>query len=148
VPRLFVHEGIAGMVAIGCIGALLATAGQHFWTAGAAGGGAEAPAYETTGGVDAGSAGGRSLSLSDEGRELVYRYVQAFPDVGPGSARPLGVSERVSDRQELQDLPTILTETIPLLRGYKVVKLDDRILLIDPASREVVVMLPRYRLLP
>ena len=41
-----------------------------------------------------------------------------------------------------------LREEIPLLDAQKFVKLNDRILVVDPASRVVVAMIPRYRLLP
>jgi hypothetical protein len=44
-------------------------------------------------------------------------------------------------------LPAALIQEIPLLRGYKFLKLDDRILVVDPASRTVVAMIPRYKLL-
>ena len=47
----------------------------------------------------------------------------------------------------LQDLPAAVMHEIPLLRGHKLVKLDDRILVVDPASRTVVAMIPRYKLL-
>jgi hypothetical protein len=35
-----------------------------------------------------------------------------------------------------------------LVQGHKFVKFDDRIVVVDPASRLVVAMIPRYRLLP
>ena len=52
----------------------------------------------------------------------------------------------ISDSVELQDLPAMVTEKIPLLEDYKFVKLDDRILVVDPQSRAVVTQIPRYRL--
>ena len=48
----------------------------------------------------------------------------------------------------VHDLPAGVVGEIPLLRGYKFVKLDDRILLVSPADRAVVGEIPRYRLLP
>ena len=47
----------------------------------------------------------------------------------------------------MQDLPASLTREIPLVRGHKFVKFDDRIVVVDPASRLVVAMIPRYKLL-
>ena len=41
-----------------------------------------------------------------------------------------------------------MTGEIPLLCAHKFVKLDDRILVINPTARTVVAMIPRYRLLP
>ena len=52
----------------------------------------------------------------------------------------------LSDSIELRDLPAMVTEKIPLLEDYKFVKLDDRILVVDPQSRAVVTQIPRYRL--
>jgi len=48
----------------------------------------------------------------------------------------------------MQDLPATVTREIPLVRGHKFVKFDDRIVVVDPASRVVVAMIPRYKLLP
>jgi hypothetical protein len=39
-------------------------------------------------------------------------------------------------------------ENIPLVQGHKFVKFDDRIVVVEPASRTVVALIPRYRLLP
>ena len=48
----------------------------------------------------------------------------------------------------MQDLPAAVTRDIPLVQGHKFVKFDDRIVVIEPASRLVVAMIPRYKLLP
>jgi hypothetical protein len=58
------------------------------------------------------------------------------------------LADRLSSDEPTQDLPESLVQEIPLLHAYKFIKLDDRILLVDPASRMVVAMIPRYRLLP
>jgi hypothetical protein len=58
------------------------------------------------------------------------------------------LADALPSDERLQDLPASVTGEIPLLRAHKFVKLDDRILLIDPASRVVVAMIPRYKLLP
>jgi hypothetical protein len=47
----------------------------------------------------------------------------------------------------LQDLPAGMAQEIPLVEGYKFVKLDDRILLVSPATRVVVSEIPRYKLM-
>jgi hypothetical protein len=44
----------------------------------------------------------------------------------------------------LQELPASVTQEIPLVQGYKFVKLDDRILLVSPVDRVVVAEMPRY----
>jgi hypothetical protein len=45
----------------------------------------------------------------------------------------------------LQELPASVTRDVPMVEGYKFVKLDDRILLVRPVDRLVVAEMPRYR---
>ena len=45
----------------------------------------------------------------------------------------------------LQELPASVTRDIPMVQGYKFVKLDDRILLVSPVDRTVVAEMPRYQ---
>ena len=110
--------------------------------------GAIRPAFaddETTGSIDR-AAIAYALPLSDEQRGFVFLGVMNLPDVpeadveAPDSAVPL------PNWVELQDLPAMVTNTIPLLEAYKFVKLDDRILVVNPQSRAVVSQIPRYRL--
>src|SRR3954468_11192699 len=51
-------------------------------------------------------------------------------------------------RMPMQELPTDMIREIPLVRGHRFVKLDDRILVISATSRLVVAMIPRYKILP
>jgi hypothetical protein len=57
-----------------------------------------------------------------------------------------GGASGLSDAVVLQDLPAMVTRKIPLVGNYKFVKLEDRILLVNPDSREVVAEIPRYKL--
>jgi len=102
--------------------------------------------YETTGSV--GPIGSPRLSLSDEQLERLHGSLIAFPDAASRDAQRPALADRLSSEEPTQDLPESLVQEIPLLHAYKFVKLDDRILLVDPASRMVVAMIPRYRLLP
>jgi len=103
------------------------------------------PDDETTGSIER-SAATRALPLSDDQRGLVFLGVINLPDVPeielsrPIAALPAAVA--------LQDLPAMVTSRVPLLRDYKFVKLDDRILLVRPDDRAVMLQIPRYRLLP
>jgi hypothetical protein len=99
---------------------------------------------ETTGSV--GPMSSHRLSLTDEQRHRIFQGLARFADAGNDDA--LDVADKVPGGAPLQDLPASVTTDIPLLRGHKFMKLDDRILLVDPASRVVVAMIPRYRLLP
>jgi len=105
----------------------------------------EAP-DQTTGSAGPMSSGHRPLLLTDEERHRVYRGLTRFPDVSSKDA--LDVSDQVPGGAPLQDLPANVTADIPLLRGHKFMKLEDRILLVEPATRAVVAMFPRYKLLP
>jgi hypothetical protein len=89
---------------------------------------------------------GRPLLLTEEERHRVYRGLTSFPDASSKDA--LDVSDKVPRAAPLQDLPANVTADIPLLRGHKFMKLEDRILLVEPARRVVVAMIPRYKLLP
>jgi hypothetical protein len=90
---------------------------------------------------------GTVLPLTDEQREHIYNGVMRHFDTGNGTQVPRLAEELWSDKP-LQDLPATVTGEIPLLRAHKFVKLDDRILVINPTARTVVATIPRYRLLP
>jgi hypothetical protein len=87
----------------------------------------------------------RLLPLSDEERGRIFEGIMAIRGVGEArvpwtaTAMPIGVA--------LHDLPLGVTREIPLVQGYKFVKLDDRILLVSPLDRSVVAMMPRYKLI-
>jgi hypothetical protein len=87
------------------------------------------------------------LPLSDEQRGWIFMGVINIPDVPDA---PITAQEAVNDLPpsvDLQELPPIVTRRIPLVGAYKFVKLDDRILLVDPADRAVVAQIPRYKLI-
>ena len=102
----------------------------------------EGAAYESTESV------GTVLPLTDEQREHIYNGVMRHPDTARTDTRASGLAEELWSDKPLQDLPASVTGEIPLLRAHKFVKLDDRILVINPSARTVVAMIPRYRLLP
>jgi hypothetical protein len=60
----------------------------------------------------------------------------------------LEVADSLPEEVPMQELPTDIIREIPLVRGHKFVKFDDRILVVSSASRLVVAMIPRYKLLP
>jgi hypothetical protein len=86
-----------------------------------------------------------ALPLSDEQRGHIFDGIMKLDDApvadlpAPAAAVPRSVP--------LQELPAGVTREIPLLQGYKFVKLDDRILLVSPVDRAVVAEMPRYRTL-
>lgn len=105
---------------------------------------------ETTG--SAGSSASRSargeLALSDEQRGRIYDSVMRMPDAPVAQAPPPAVADALPAGVPMQDLPPAIARDVPSVQGHKFVKFDDRIVVVDPASRLVVAMIPRYRLLP
>jgi hypothetical protein len=104
---------------------------------------------ETTGSVSPGAKrAGAELALSDEQRGRIYEGVMRIPDAPVAQAPAPALADALPRGVAMQDLPAGVTRDIPLVRGHKFVKFDDRIVVVDPASRLVVAMIPRYKLLP
>ena len=105
---------------------------------------------ETTGSVGSPGAkrAGAELALSDEQRGRIYDSVMRIPDAPVAEAPAPALADALPSEVPMQDLPASVTREIPLVQGHKFVKFDDRIVVVDPASRLVVAMIPRYKLLP
>jgi hypothetical protein len=99
----------------------------------------------TLGPIDGRRAAG-SLALSDEQRGRIYEGVMTIPDAPVVDVPAPELADALPSGVPLQDLPAGVTREIPLVQGHKFVKFDDRILVIDPTSRLVVAMIPRYKL--
>jgi hypothetical protein len=103
---------------------------------------------ESTGSIGTVGIGNREiLPLSDEQRNWIFLGVINLPDVPEAAVPAPEIRAELPESIELQPLPEIVTRRIPLVGNYKFVKLDDRILLVDPDNREVVAQIPRYKLL-
>jgi Protein of unknown function (DUF1236) len=103
---------------------------------------------ETTGSVGGGKRASAGLALSDEQRGRIYEGVMRVSDAPVAHAPAPAVADALPGGVALQDLPAGVTREIPLVDGHKFVKFDDRIVVVDPKSRVVVAMIPRYKLLP
>jgi hypothetical protein len=103
---------------------------------------------ETTGSLGGIGAGRDALALSDEDRFHIYEGVMRIPDAPTAHDPVAEVADALPGAVPLQDLPMSVVRQIPLVKDHKFVKFDDRILVVNPASRLVVAMIPRYRLLP
>jgi len=101
---------------------------------------------ETTGSSPRDNHAPAELALSDEQRGRIYDGVMGIADA-PVAQAPT-VADALPAGVPMQDLPAAVTRDIPLVQGHKFVKFDDRIVVIEPASRLVVAMIPRYKLLP
>jgi hypothetical protein len=107
--------------------------------------GGESPNMEETTG---GGKRAAELTLSDEQRGRIYEAVMRIPNASVADEPAPAVADALPSAVPLQDLPAGIVREIPLVRGHKFVKFDDRIVVVDPKSRVVVAMIPRYKLLP
>jgi hypothetical protein len=103
---------------------------------------------ETTGSAPRDKHAPAELALTDEQRGRIYDSVMGIADAPVAQAPAPTVADTLPAGVPMQDLPAAVTSDIPLVRSHKFVKFDDRIVVIDPASRLVVAMIPRYKLLP
>ena len=92
-----------------------------------------------------GSIGGsRTLPLTDEQRGHIFDGIMKLRDAPVADVPAPETVTAMPGSVALQELPTSVIEEIPLVQGYKFVKLDDRILLVRPRDRSVVAEMPRY----
>ena len=105
----------------------------------------EEPADDVTGSIGTVGIGERdALALDLEQLSWIFLGVINLPDVPEvelarhAAALPGSIA--------LQDLPAMVTRKVPQVKDYKFVKLEDRILLVQPDSRAVVAQIPRYKL--
>jgi Protein of unknown function (DUF1236) len=92
-----------------------------------------------------GSIGGsRILPLTDEQRGHIFDGIMKLRDAPVADVPAPETVTAMPGSVALQELPTSVIEEIPLVQGYKFVKLDDRILLVSPVDRAVVAEMPRY----
>ena len=129
------------MIALGACVALAAAQNGHRGV-----GDRGASAMDETTGSTSGT--NRELALSDEQRGRIFESVMRIPDAPVAHAPAPAVADALPADVPMQDLPAGLAREIPLMHGHKFVKFDDRIVAVNPASRLVVAMIPRYKLLP
>jgi Protein of unknown function (DUF1236) len=138
-------RGVIAITLVACVGLAAAQTGRHSV------GDTDASAMdETTGSVarPGGKRAGAELALSEEQRGRIYEGVMRIADAPVAQAPAPALADALPSGVAMQDLPASVMREIPLVRGHKFVKFDDRIVVVDPASRLVVAMIPRYKLLP
>ena len=136
------RHGVIALTLVGCV-ALTAAA-----QTGRSRGTNEILMDETTGSVGSPRSPRASAELSDEQRGRIYADVMRIPDAPVAQAAPPALSDPLPGGVAMQDLPAGVTRDIPQVEGHKFVKFDDRIVVVNPANRLVVAMIPRYKLLP
>jgi hypothetical protein len=80
----------------------------------------------------------RPLALTDAQRRAIYERVMSG---GPQQATEQFTAEPASvipSTVALHELPPGIADEVPVLRGYKYVKVDDRVVIVDPPNRVVV----------
>jgi hypothetical protein len=87
------------------------------------------------------------IALSNEQRGRIYEGVMRVADAPVAQTPAPAVADALAAEAPMRDLPAGARD-VPLVQGHKFVKFDDRIVVVDPASRIVVAMIPRYKLLP
>jgi hypothetical protein len=85
--------------------------------------------------------------LSDEDRFHIYEGVMRIPDAPTLDEPAADEADALPDEVPLQDMPISVARQLPQVKDLKFVKLDDRILVVNPASRVVVAMIPRYKMI-
>ena len=101
-----------------------------------------------SGGMTADPTKSAAPEFSDEERGRIFDGVMRISDAPVIEMAAPEVAHPLPEDVPMQELPPELVGEIPLVRGHKFVKLDDRILVVSSASRLVVAMIPRYKLLP
>ena len=86
--------------------------------------------------------------FSDEERGRIFDGVMRISDAPVIEMAAPEVADSLPEEFPMQELPTDIVHEIPPVRGHSFVKFDDRILVVSSASRLVVAMIPRYKLLP
>jgi hypothetical protein len=138
------RSGIVTITLVVCAGL---AAGAHTGFGGRAGGDDAGTSLmdETTGSVGSRS---HELALSDEQRGRIFDGVMLVPEAQVAHLPAPAVADPLPRDVPLHDLPAGVTRDVPLVEGHQFAKFDDRILVVNAASRVVVAMIPRYRLLP
>ena len=102
---------------------------------------------ETTGSTAGSKRATAELALSDEQRGRIYEGVMRIRMRRLPTSRLPRSPTRCRARCRCRICPPASRGNSPV-QGHKFVKFDDRIVVVDPKSRVVVAMIPRYKLLP
>jgi hypothetical protein len=88
------------------------------------------------------------LAISDEQRGHIFEIIMRISDAPVANGPTPEITDALPEQVPMQDLPAEVSQDVPLVRGDKFVKFDDRILIVRPSSRLVVAMIPQYKLVP
>jgi hypothetical protein len=79
----------------------------------------------------------RPLMLSPEQRTTVYRTIRQR-EVAPSAGVEVRVGGRVPGTVQLYDVPQSVAVEVPAVRSYKYMVVNNRVVLVDPATSTIV----------
>jgi hypothetical protein len=103
---------------------------------------------ETIGRIGNGQPATAELALTEEERGRLYEGIMRIADAWVANVPAPEVAGALPSGVPLHDLPAGVAQDVPQVEGHKFVKFEDRIVVVNPRSRVVVAMIPRYKLLP
>jgi hypothetical protein len=88
---------------------------------------------------DPSMSGQQSLNLSDDQKQTIWQAVsrQKSADSAPASFQP-AVGAQVPSQIKLHPLPQNAAKQVPAAKNYQYAKLQNQVLLVDPANKTVV----------
>jgi len=145
--RLFRDADLPSALALAAVLVGIALGGSNLdWRGGAQRSEASDVTSDVTSGIGPASAVPR-LQLSEEQRGRIFAGIMRLPEAPVADVAVPPPTHALPRSVELQELPASVTKDVPVVRGYKFVKLEDRVLLVSPFDRTVAAEMPRYRLI-
>jgi hypothetical protein len=83
------------------------------------------------------------IDLSPAQRTIIYRSVTRERVLTPSADVQVRLGARVPRSVELYEMPTTIVEEVPTLRRYRYMVVNDEVVLVDPATSEVVEVIHR-----
>src|SRR5258708_30783406 len=127
--RVVLPVGLSALCVAGAV--VLATGLQPGHRSAATVGRADRSSAEITGSIGA-AAPAPGLFLTDEQRGHIFDGIMKLDDAPVADVAAPDLVTALPRSVALQELPAGVTREIPLVQGYKFVKLEDRILLVSP----------------
>jgi hypothetical protein len=94
-----------------------------------------APAFSQTSGSGAPSPG---IGLKAEHKRAIYGEIGSQPPRRLPEGSQIAIGAEIPDSLMLNEMPVELKDKVGLLRDFKFVKLDEAIVIVDPAARRIV----------
>jgi Protein of unknown function (DUF1236) len=84
------------------------------------------------------------VELSPAQRTIIYRSAtRAHVQTAPPAGLQVRLGARVPRSVDLYEMPTTIVEELPTIRRYRYMVVNDEVVLVDPATSEVVEVIRR-----